>query len=80
MIPVSAAMLKNPASYDQSLEAFSRPLLRLIDYKLDHMREIEIQDETAHWYRYIAMTAQAEALTASSHQPRQCRLRGPALK
>ena len=40
MLPVSAAMLKNSADYDASLEAFSRPLLQLIDYQLDEMGQM----------------------------------------
>ncbi len=62
IIPVSAAMLKNPLAYDASLETFSRPLLLQIDYTLDPLGEMQVQNETAHWYRYIDMTAQAEAL------------------
>ena len=62
MFPVSAAMLKNPADYDASLEAFSRPLLSLIDYHLDEMGQLTVENDTASWYRYMDMTAQAEAL------------------
>jgi len=35
MFPISAVMLKNLGDYDASLEAFSHPLLQLIDYQLD---------------------------------------------
>lgn len=62
MFPVSAAMLKNPASYDKSLEAFSGPLMRLIEYELDEHGQLTVTGETGHMYRYIDMTAQAEAL------------------
>ena len=62
MIPVSAVMLKKQIAYDQSLEAFSRPLLRVIDYTLDDMGKMAVQNETARWYRYTDMTAQVEAL------------------
>ncbi len=62
MFPVSAVMLKNPADYDASLEAFSRPLLQLIDYRLDEMGQMTVENETAYWYQYIDMTVQAEAL------------------
>ncbi len=62
MIPVSAAMLKNPTKYDQSLEQFSQPLLENIDYVLTRLGEMSVKNDTAHWYRYIDMTAQAEAL------------------
>lgn len=62
MFPVSAVMLKNPADYDPSLEAFSRPLLQLIDYQIDDMGQMTVENETACWYQYIDLTAQAEAL------------------
>jgi len=62
MFPVSAVMLKNPVSYDASLEAFSQPLLQLIDYRLDEMGEMTIENETACWYQFMDMTRQAEAL------------------
>lgn len=64
MFPVSAAMLNNPVLYDQSLEAFSRPLMRLIEYALDDLGKMTVQAETRRWYQYIDMTAQAEALYA----------------
>jgi len=62
MFPVSAVMLKNPADYDASLEAFSRPLLQLIDYRLDETGQMTVENNTACWYQYMDMTVQAEAL------------------
>ena len=62
MFPVSAVMLKNPADYDASLEAFSRPLLGLINYQLDEMGRMTVENDTACWYRYMDMTPQVEAL------------------
>ncbi len=62
MFPVSAAMLKNPALYDHSLEAFSVPLARLVEYDLDDMGRMTVTDETGRWYRYMDLTAQTEAL------------------
>jgi hypothetical protein len=62
MFPVSAAMLKNPALYDHSLEALSTPLMRLVEYDLDDLGQMTVPGETGRWYRYIDMTAQAEAL------------------
>jgi hypothetical protein len=62
MFPVSAAMLKNPALYDHSLEAFSNPLMRLVEYDLDDLGLMTVPGETGRLYRYIDMTAQAEAL------------------
>jgi Fic family protein len=62
IFPVSAVMLKHPADYDASLEAFSRPLLSLVDYSLDEEGRMTVRNDTAKWYRYIDMTVQAEAL------------------
>ena len=62
MFPVSAVMLKNPADYDASLEAFSRPLIQLIDYRLDDMGNMTVENDTASWYQYMDMTPQSEAL------------------
>jgi len=62
MFPVSAAMLKNPALYDHSLEGFSSPLMRLVEYDLDDLGQMTVPGETGRWYRTIDMTAQAEAL------------------
>lgn len=62
MFPVSAVMLKNPGAYDASLESFSRPLLQLIDYKMDAMGRMVVENHTACWYQFMDMTAQSEAL------------------
>lgn len=62
MFPVSAAMLKKPALYGHSLEAFSSPLMRLVEYDLDDLGQMIVLGKTAILYRYIDMTTQAEAL------------------
>ncbi len=62
MFPVSASMLKHPALYDHSLEAFSNPLIRLVEYELDDLGQMMVPGETGPLYRYIDMTAQSEAL------------------
>jgi len=62
IFPVSVAMLKDPAAYDESLESFSRPLLTLVEYVLDGQGRMTVRNETANWYRFIDMTPQAEAL------------------
>lgn len=62
MLPVSAAMLKDPMLYDLSLEAFSKQLLQLIEYNLDDLGQMSVIGETSQFYKYIDMTAQAEAL------------------
>lgn len=62
MFPISASMLQDSIQYDASLEAFSRPLLQHIKYTLDALGHMTVENETAHWYQYIEMTSQAEAL------------------
>ena len=62
MFPISASMLKNPADYDASLEAFSRSLMSQVEYTLDEDGRMTVHNETAVWYRYMDMTPQAEAL------------------
>ena len=62
MFPVSASMLKNLADYDASLEAFSRPLMTLVETSLDEEGRMTVQNDTARLYRYVDMTSQAEAL------------------
>ena len=62
MFPVSASMLKNPTEYDATLEAFSQPLMALVEYSLDEDGRMTVHGDTAGWYAYIDMTSQAEAL------------------
>jgi len=62
MLPVSAAMLKNPALYDHSLEAFSIPLMQMVEYDLDDLGQMSVMGETGDWYRFMDMTTQVEAL------------------
>lgn len=62
MFPVSASMLKNSGDYDNSLEAFSKQLMSLVEYTLDEEGRMTVNNDTAKWYRYIDMTPQAEAL------------------
>ncbi len=62
IFPVSAVMLRQPSVYDDSLEAFSRPLMSIVDYTLDEDGQMTVNNDTAALYRYIDMTTQAEAL------------------
>jgi len=62
MFPISACMLKNPADYDNSLEAFSRHIMALAEYSIGESGHMTVYNDTAKWYRYIDMTPQAEAL------------------
>jgi len=62
MFPVSAVMLNHPKAYNDSLEAFSSPLHQLVEYLLDEQKQMSVLNDTAHWYQYMDMTTQAEAL------------------
>lgn len=62
MFPVSASMLKNPIAYNAALEAFSQPLVRLVEYAIDEEGRMTVGNDTADWYRFIDMTTQVEAL------------------
>lgn len=62
IFPVSAAMLNDPDAYDAALEAFSKGLMALVDYEMDDNGRLTVKNDTARHYRYIDMTAQAEAL------------------
>jgi hypothetical protein len=62
IFPVSAAMLKNLADYDTSLESFSQPLMKVVDYALDEQGRMTVNNDTARWYKYVDMTHQTEAL------------------
>lgn len=62
IFPISSAMLNNMATYDASLESFSKPLIPLIDYTLDADGQMKVHNQTVIHYRYPDMTAIAEAL------------------
>jgi len=62
MFPVSAVMLKAFGDYQFSLESFSKPLLKHIDYRLNATGEMTVNNYTAHLYQYMDLTIQAESL------------------
>ncbi len=62
MFPVSAAMLKDAAAYDASLEAHSKGIMRIVEYALDEAGAMTVHWDWSDWYRYPDLTAQAEAL------------------
>lgn len=62
VLPVSAVMLAKPAAYDACLEAFSRPLLPLLDYTLDTQGALTVHTDSAGFYRYFDATPAAEYL------------------
>ncbi len=62
MFPVSAAMLKNRALYEDSLRAFSIPLGRLVDYELNAVGQMNVTSDSERFYRFMDLTTQALAL------------------
>ena len=76
MFPISASMLKNPADYTASLEAFSRYLMALVEYSLDEEGRMTVHNDTGKWYRYIDMTPQVEALFRFTDQTIDTELTG----
>ncbi|HYG33235.1 MAG TPA: Fic family protein, partial [Clostridia bacterium] len=62
VFPISAIMLHRPQDYDASLEAFSKPLLPLVDYKLDGNGRMTVLNDTRDVYRYVDCTFIAETL------------------
>jgi hypothetical protein len=62
IVPVSAVMLARPTEYDRGLEAFSRPLMELVDFELDERGYMAVTNDTARYYRYFDATPMAEAL------------------
>jgi len=62
LFPVSAAMLRKRAVYDQALESLSQKMEPLIDYTLDDAGRMTVPGDTASLYRYPDLTAQTEYL------------------
>lgn len=60
IIPVSAHMVNHIKEYDQTLESFSKPLMRLIKYNKDHRGEITVvnPEEVEGYFRYPDLTDQ----------------------
>lgn len=68
IFPVSAVMLKQQPAYDASLEAFSKPILGLVEYLIDEEGRMTVQNDVGLWYRYPDMTTQVESLFAFVEQ------------
>jgi hypothetical protein len=62
IFPVSAVMLERRAEYDACLEAFSVPLMRLVDFDEDEAGVVVVRNEIAGLYRFFDATPMAEAL------------------
>lgn len=62
VVPVSATMLARIKEYDAALERFSEPLMVRVRYEQDAHGHLEVLHDSASYYRYPDLTAQAEAL------------------
>lgn len=62
IFPVSAVMLAEASQYDACLEAFSKPLLNVIDYDLREDGTLTVNNNTINFYRYFDATPMAEYL------------------
>lgn len=63
LLPVSAAIVRDPVGYDRVLETFSAPLMRLItNYSVNDYGEMTVHQDTLDFYRYIDFTPIVEYL------------------
>jgi hypothetical protein len=62
IFPVSAVMYRSADRYQDTLNLFSRPLLQLIEYSLNHYGEMTVTEQTIDYYRYFDATGIAESL------------------
>lgn len=62
IFPVSVSIVRDRAAYDTVLEKFSKPLLVLIDWRLNARQELIVGGDTTDFYRYFDATTQAEYL------------------
>jgi hypothetical protein len=68
VFPVSAAILRQVSEYRRVLESYSRPLLRLIEWRSTPSGNVDVLNETADYYRYFDATRHAEFLYACVEQ------------
>lgn len=76
VLPVSAGMLARPRDYDSCLEAFSRPLLPLLDYHIDGSGRMTVHTDSIGLYRYFDATPAAEYLYETVERTIDTDLRG----
>jgi Fic/DOC family len=73
ILPVSAHMLTHMNDYDRSLEAHSRPIMRVLDYRFDAQGQLCISnvDEAVALWRYPDFTPQVAYLAQIVRQTAQ---------
>jgi hypothetical protein len=62
IFPISVSIVRDMGAYDDALEKFSKPLLGLIDWRLNDRQELIVNGDTLDHYRYFDATPQAEYL------------------
>jgi hypothetical protein len=62
IFPVSAAILRQRHSYDETLESFSRPLFDYLEWRFAGDGEIVVTNDVIDLYRYFDATQLAEYL------------------
>jgi Fic family protein len=64
MLPVSATMLRLMGEYDKALEDYSRPLLAMADYEVDHEGRLTLlnAEQLRNYFQYPDLTTQSEYL------------------
>lgn len=62
VFPVSAVIYSRIQQYKKSLEAYSRPLLKLIKWHPTEKYNVDVLNNTINYYRYFDATQQAEFL------------------
>src|SRR5205814_1688613 len=62
IFPISASIVRDRSAYDTTLEKFSKPLLALIDWRLNDKQGLIVNGDTADHYRYFDATPLAEYL------------------
>jgi Fic family protein len=62
IFPISAAMLRDLARYDNALNAFSGKIAPFVEYRMDDAQGMTVLNETRVLYPYFDATAQAEYL------------------
>jgi Fic family protein len=68
VFPISAAILRRIGEYTSVLESYSAPLLPFIDWRATPDGNVEVQNDTADYYRYFDATRHAEFLYACVEQ------------
>ena len=62
VFPISAVMLRKIDVYQRILQSYSKPLLKLIEWRPTPAGNVEVLNDTVNFYRYFDATAHAEFL------------------